>query len=219
MFDEWDDDGLLGGTVVPRSLLADIGRVAVYYSQADAQLSRVIWMLLGLNDRKGRIVTQAVSSFASRVELFKVLALQRHKRPKARTRINQIVEQLRFAGDDRNRLMHDDIYYSEQDDEGLGILIGTVRSNPITLTDSTHQFDVPVIRSLQTRLHDLYFALYDYQLKKPAWLTEPLPSLDSSPTLLLRRKNEALQRERDKLKPRRKPTRRKSRSRKKPRGS
>lgn len=98
-----DDPDFLGGTIVPKRLLLHIGSVAVYYSNLDHTLNAAIWKLLNLSQRKGEIVTQASQSFASRVEMFRVLGTHKYKTPKMRRRISDFAQQLRMAADDRNR--------------------------------------------------------------------------------------------------------------------
>jgi hypothetical protein len=212
--DPYGDGGLLVGTIVPSKLLADIGAVAVYYSHLDWQLSHAIQKLLGLKEWTGMMVTQSIASYASRVELFKGLAHRRHKEPAIRERITKLVEHLRFAGDDRNRLMHDSIFRSIR---GTNFAIGTIRSNPVSRTYHEHRFDVPTIRDLQKRLNALQWIMFDFAQKDRAWLTAPLPSLDKSPTQLLRRINEEAQKQAQ-LQRRPKSSRRKSQSKRKPRG-
>jgi hypothetical protein len=49
------------------------------------------------------------------------------------------------------------------------------------------------LRNLQYRLRWLYDVLADFGAQDPNWITARLPSLDKSPTQLLRKKNEEAQ--------------------------
>jgi len=179
------DDALLPGTIVPNKMLPEIGVVAVYYSYLDNVLSRAIWALLGLRPDRGRIVTTTASSFASRVEIFTALARQKygddHKR-----RLTALSTNLRSAGDDRNRLFHDEVLSSENPDEHELVTLSTIRVNPITQAESAHRFDPDTMRDLQQRLQRLYEII---GAGRKGWLTAPLPSLEKSPTQLLLQAN------------------------------
>jgi hypothetical protein len=206
------DSEYLSGTIVPNSLLPHIGSVAVYYSNLDWSLSEAIWKLLGLTERKGQIVTQFSASFASRVEMFKVLTTQRYKTQKRRSRIAEFCRHLRIAGDDRNRLMHDVIFYSEGVESGAKAAIKTKRSNPLTNSTNEYFFDRATICDLRDRLSELWFLFHCFRSGRNDWLVDELPSLDKSPTQILLLRNEALQRER-KHKSKRRISRQKPRSR------
>lgn len=195
-----DEDGLLPGTIVPANLLPDIGAVAVYFGHLDNLLNRILWALLGLKAERGRVVTQSINSFASRVELFRALAIQKH--PAHKPRIALIAQHLRFAGDDRNRLMHDDITQSQHDTERKDV--GSVTA---FRGDDAYLFEIKTLRDLQQRLWHLYDLLTDFGTQKQGWLDAPLPSLDKSPTLLLRRAKEEKPKQ-DKPQRPRKPSRR-----------
>jgi hypothetical protein len=174
---------VLPGTIVPKKLLPDIGAVAIYFGHLDNLLSRILWALLGIRADRGRIVTQSINSFSSRVELFRALAIQ--KNPTRKERISSICQQLRFAGDDRNRLKHDDIGQSEHDDDYEDRSSVTVFRG-----EDPYRFDFETLRDLQWRLWRLYDVLTDFGQKKRGWLDAPLPSLDKSPTRLLRQAKE-----------------------------
>lgn len=182
-YEDYEEDGFLPGTIVPAKLLRDIGAVAIYFGHLDNLLSRILWALLGLKSDHGRIVTQSINSFASRVELFRALATQ--KRPAHKTRIALMAQHLRFAGDDRNRLMHDEIAQSSHDPEREDV--GSVTA---FRGDDAYLFEIETLRDLQWRLWRLYDVMTDFGTQKQDWLDAPLPSLDKSPTLLLRQAKE-----------------------------
>src|SRR5262249_23604961 len=153
--------------------------------------------------------TQNLTSFSSRVELFRGLAWQRYKRPATRRRITQIVQHLQFANDDRNRLIHDAVFMTEHDPEKeQTAAIEVWRVNLLTDTHAQYRFDLPTLRDLKTRLHDLCFVMMDFVNRDSRWLSEPLLSLDKSPTMLLRKKHEEAQRQGQRER-RRSPTRKK----------
>ncbi len=194
-FDDWEDDedpdkDNLPGTIVPLTLLPEIGAIAVRYSNMDAELNYAIKELLGLEYMNAAIVTQAIQNFGSRVELLRTLAT--NKWPQHKQRINDVTTHLRFAGDDRNRLMHDAIGFSELGDSYAAI--GTQRATAPG-DHPPHIFDTATMRDLQWRMWRLHDVLWDLARDAPDWLTEPLPSLDKSPTLLLRRLNEQKQKQ------------------------
>jgi hypothetical protein len=211
-----DDPDHLQGTIVPNRLLRHIGSIAVYYSNLDHALSAAIWKLLGLKERRGQIVTQASASFASRVEMFKVLANQKYKSQKMRARISDLATHLRLAGDDRNRLMHDVIFYSEGANDSATAAIKTMRSHPLTNSANEYFFDRATMRDLRDRLSELWFLLYCFCCDQRDWRDDELPSLDKSPTQLQRKKNEDFQKQ---AQQQRRPisSRRKSRSKRKTR--
>ena len=213
--DEFEDDGLLYGSIVPRVLLPQIGAIAVHHNDVDHWLNSCIWRLIGLKEKRGRFITQSISGFSARVELFRALAWQRYKRPATRRRITQIVQHLQFANDDRNRLIHDHVYMSEYDQEKEHLAaIGIYRVNLLTDATIEYRFDAATLQDLRRRLHDLRFVMMDLALNDPRWLSEPLPSLDKSPTLLLRKKHEEMQKQAQRQRPR-SPSHPKSQPRKK----
>jgi hypothetical protein len=116
--------------------------------------------------------------------LFRGLAFKKYnKQPQLRERISKIVEQLRTAGDDRNRLMHDSIYMSANAKHSGCAAIGTMRENPVTRAHNTHRFDVPTIRDLQRRLNELQWILFDLSHKNNDWLSGAAHFSERTPLL------------------------------------
>ena len=186
-----DASEYLENTIVPKRLLAEIGAIAIYFSHLDHAVTYTISAILDLNSRQESVLLDSIQSFSSRIELLKKLALQKHTDENERERIGELAQQLRFAGDDRNRLMHDEIFTS---DSGEGITaISTMRPGASSGTQM-HRFDVETMTDLQHRLTRLEQCLLHYVRADSKWLTEPLPSLDRSPTLRLRREYEPRQR-------------------------
>ena len=186
--DDDPDRDNLPGTIVPLQLLQEIGAIAVRYSNLDAELNYAIKQLLGLDWECAVIITQALQNFSSRVDLLRTLALNKY--PQHKHRIADLTKQLRCAGDDRNRLMHDAISTSELGETYASI--GTRRAT--AFADPPHHiFDVATMKDLQWRMWRLHDLLWDLARDLPEWLSAPLPSLEKSPTLILRKKNEEKQ--------------------------
>lgn len=192
-YEDMDGTEVLFCTIVPRGALADIGAVAVYYSNLDNVLHHLLWCLLDVGEDRGLILTQSMS-FASRVELLRALAIQKH--PGHKRRVSNIAVQLRLAGDDRNRLMHDHLAGVTADADTLEWKsISTFRHNAVSGQSHEYHFDGDTLVDLQWRLLRLYEVLADLREGSEDWVTAPLPSIAKSPTELLRKKNEERQRE------------------------
>ncbi|MDP2226130.1 MAG: hypothetical protein Q8J78_01460 [Moraxellaceae bacterium] len=191
-----EPSGFLDYSSVPKSLLPHIGTIAVRYAQMDFALNRAIWDLLAIHPKDGRIVTERILNFSTRSQMFVDLAHLARTSKAERVRITDLGVHMHYAGDDRNRLIHDVAILGSATEPQFNTMRMGTKGHPWS---RQHKFNADTLNDLAERLHDMEKRLRSFVdakfLPHPMWLSEPLPSLGKSPTLLLKLKNELLQSE------------------------
>lgn len=177
-------------TIVPRALAPKIGRISVQHTHLDLELNRAIWQLLGSRTNKAQAVTQNIRNMTDRLDLFWNLILL-SKRKSQEARFKELKDHIFFANSDRNHLIHDQFYSGNVQTMEFSIL----KRDPLNKKHKMYQFTKDVLDDLELRLIRIRMLLSMAMTKNPRWLTEPFPSLDKSPTQLLRLRNEQQQRD------------------------
>jgi len=169
-------------------MLPEIGKISVLFAYLDMEMNIQIWNLIGSGNQVGRSITNSLTNFSSRLAMLENLAVL--KVPADTLRFKELATHLRYAADDRNRLLHDEIFSGSAAKRMLRVR----RTNPRQESQTSYVYDMPAFEDLAERIERLRVFMGWFENKDPRWLSEPLPSLDKSPTRLAQIQNADQQR-------------------------
>jgi len=92
-------------TKLPKSYLIALGDIAVNWATLEWNVERIIWLLLNLGPKEGRIVTVPMS-MKPKLETLTLLVERRVKNEKYRNNVIRFCKAVTLTSDSRNKVTH-----------------------------------------------------------------------------------------------------------------